>query len=296
MAVGVFGNIVLLPLMEEILQSHSIQGLIHLRWCRISAFLRCSCPGLGCENPCRMTLHLEYLLVIPKNKRAVSTIAYCFLGKLHPIHKTRNTIGLKPWTNHCIGKYLAIPKKMWSALYLASYILPRRCFFQNFNSIQIFGDFPLNATNPSSSIFAMNNSPACIFILSCTIPTQNLCKTHHKSAPGPVEWSAPIRNQATFAATPGIPKSTLNGGCRDFTLDPSHWFHSGFLWRLFFGGSLQKKEWIIRAHCRLGFWTPPKIYIFFFQSQCILDDFQILALNLIGTWNSRWTKYIIHQK
>ena len=60
-------------------------------------------------------------------------------------------------------------KKMWSALYLASYILPRRCFFQNFNSIQIFGDFPQNATNPSSSIFAMNNSPACIFISSCTI-------------------------------------------------------------------------------------------------------------------------------
>ena len=142
MAVGVFGNIVLLPLMEEILQSHSIQGLIHLRWCRISAFVRCSCHGLGCEKLCRMTLHLENLLVGPKNTPAVSTIAYCFTRKLHPTHKTRNTVGLKPRTNHCIGKYLAIPKKMWSALYLASYILPRRCFFQNFNSIQIFGDFP----------------------------------------------------------------------------------------------------------------------------------------------------------
>lgn len=121
------------------------------------------------------------------------------------------------------------------------HILPRRCFFQNFNSIQSFGDFLQHDTTPSSSIFATNNSPACIFILSCTIPTKNLCKTHHKSAPGPVEWSAPIRNQATFAATPGIPKSTLDGGCRDFTLDPAHWFHGGFLWRLFFWGFPSKK-------------------------------------------------------
>lgn len=99
------------------------------------------------------------------------------MRKLHPTHKTRNTIGLKPGgANNCIGKYLAIPKEMWSALYLASYILPRRCFFQNFNSIQIFGDFLLNATNPSSSIFAMNNSPACIFNLSCTIQRKIFAK------------------------------------------------------------------------------------------------------------------------
>ena len=38
-----------------------------------------------------------------------------FWASYIPYIKTRNTIGLKPWMNHCIGKYLAIPKKMWSA-------------------------------------------------------------------------------------------------------------------------------------------------------------------------------------
>ena len=167
--------------------------------------------------------------------------------------------------------------------------LPRRCFFQNFNSIQIFGNFLQNATNPSSSILATNNLPACIFILSCTIPTKNLHLVQLNEAL-PFRTRPLLQQLLEYQNRPSMGDArilhwTLPTG---FTVDSCEGF--------FFGGSLQKKEWIIRAHCRLGFWTPPKIYIFCFQSQCILDDFQILALNLIGTWNSRWTKNIIHQK
>ena len=148
---------------------------------------------------------------------------------------------------------------MWSALYLASQILPKRCFFKN----QFHPNFwwlPLKCYKSKVCFFAMNNSPACSFVSLAL-------STHHESAPDPLEWSAPIRNQATFAATPVIHRPSM--GYRGFT-----WVSQWILVKaiIFLEVPFIKQNGIIDTHCEPGVWNPPKDTHIFFAKERFPDS------------------------